>query len=90
MPFALAGGLLLAGAAGRRPLPLVFGVFGLGGQVAYLLTGLWLARAPARAYRALAYAPLYIGWKLALYGRALGARGATRWVRTSRRPHRAS
>ena len=84
VPFALAGAVLLVGAALRRPLPMALALFGLGGQVAYLLAALRLARAPARAYRALGYAPIYIAWKVALYGRALGARGATRWVRTAR------
>lgn len=86
VPFALAGALLLAGGLLRRPLPALVGLFGLGGQVAYLLAGLQLVRAPARAYRALAYAPVYVAWKVALYGRALGARGAAPWVRTSRTP----
>jgi hypothetical protein len=52
--------------------------------VAYLLAALRLARAPSHAYRALGYAPVYIAWKVALYGRALAGRGATRWVRTAR------
>ena len=84
VPFALAGGVLLVGAALRRPLPMGLALFGLSGQVAYLLAALRLAQAPARAYRALGYAPVYIAWKVALYGRALVARGATRWVRTAR------
>ena len=86
VPFALAGAVLVIGAALRRPLLVVLAAFGLGGQVAYLLMGLRLARAPSRAYRALAYAPVYIAWKVALYARALGARGATHWVRTARTP----
>ena len=44
------------------------------------------SRAPWRVYRALAYAPGYIGWKVWLYGRSLGARGAAPWVRTERVP----
>ena len=43
-----------------------------------------LAGAPRRVYRALAYAPAYVGWKVWLYGRSLGPRGATPWVRTAR------
>jgi cellulose synthase/poly-beta-1,6-N-acetylglucosamine synthase-like glycosyltransferase len=55
----------------------------LAGQVAYLLAGLWLVHAPARAYLALSTAPSYVAWKLLLYGQALIAR-QTRWVRTAR------
>ena len=40
----------------------------------------------SRVYRALAYAPSYVGWKVWLYARSLGARGATPWVRTARAP----
>ncbi|MDP8921285.1 MAG: glycosyltransferase family 2 protein, partial [Chloroflexota bacterium] len=84
VPFALAGGLLLVGVGLRRMLPTLLAIFGLGGQVVYLLAALRLARAPSRAYRALAYAPPYIAWKVALYGRALVARGALPWQRTKR------
>jgi len=42
------------------------------------------ARAPGRAYRALAMAPLYMGWKAWIYGRALVGRVERRWVRTAR------
>lgn len=57
------------------------------GQVAHLLSGLVMVRAPASAYRSLLYAPLYIAWKMAMYLRALGngrAGDDTPWVRTSR------
>lgn len=50
----------------------------------HVLAGLALARAPGRAYRALAMAPLYMGWKAGIYGRALLGRAERRWVRTAR------
>lgn len=86
VPFALAGCLLVLGAAQRKPWPMGLAVFALGGQVVYLLAGLRLARAPGRAYRALAYAPVYVGWKVALYARSVVGRSATGWVRTARAP----
>jgi hypothetical protein len=84
VPVVLAGGALVAGLLTRsRPATLLAG-FSLGGQLAYVLTALALVRAPWRVYRALAYAPGYVGWKVWLYARSLGARGSTPWVRTER------
>lgn len=58
------------------------------GQLLYLLLGLWLARTPLRTYLALAYVPIFLAWKLWLYGRMLienllGQEGPG-WVRTAR------
>ena len=54
----------------------------LTGRVAYGIVA--LVRAPLRIYLTLGTAPVYIGWKVGLYARALvGARGTT-WVRTTR------
>ena len=59
----------------------------LAGHMVHLCAALLLVRAPLSAYRALAYTPLYVGWKLYVYGRAMagavGARNAA-WIRTAR------
>jgi cellulose synthase/poly-beta-1,6-N-acetylglucosamine synthase-like glycosyltransferase len=88
VPVVLAGAALGASLLFRARLAAVLAGFSLGGQLGYILAGLALARAPWRVYRALAYAPGYIGWKVWLYGRSLGARGVTPWVRTERVPSR--
>jgi hypothetical protein len=48
------------------------------------LTGLALARLTPRAWLALAYAPIYILWKIGIYLRAAVRKGAAAWVRTPR------
>jgi cellulose synthase/poly-beta-1,6-N-acetylglucosamine synthase-like glycosyltransferase len=86
VPVVLAGATLGAGLLARSRAAALLAGFSLGGQLAYLLTGLVLVGAPWRVYKALAYAPPYVGWKLWLYGRSLTARGASAWVRTARTP----
>jgi cellulose synthase/poly-beta-1,6-N-acetylglucosamine synthase-like glycosyltransferase len=88
VPVVLAGAALGASLLVRARLAAVLAGFSLGGQLAYVLTGLMLVDAPGRVYRALAYAPAYVGWKVWLYGRSLGARGAAPWIRTERVPSR--
>lgn len=84
VPVALGGLCVVAGlATGQRGLAALAGV-SLAGQVAHLLGSLALVRAPRRAYVALAYAPLYVAWKVALYARALLPTPSTGWVRTAR------
>jgi hypothetical protein len=56
----------------------------LGCQAAFVLGGLALARAPAAAWRALAFAPALALWKLGLLARLWAGRGPTSWVRTER------
>lgn len=51
----------------------------------HVVAGLLMVRAPARAYFALLYAPVYVPWKLGLYARALFVRTEA-WTRTSRVP----
>jgi cellulose synthase/poly-beta-1,6-N-acetylglucosamine synthase-like glycosyltransferase len=53
--------------------------------VAFPLLGLWVAGAPAAAYRALCYSPIYLAWRLwvGLCARLLP--GRVPWVRTPRR-----
>ena len=54
--------------------------------VGYLTAGLLLVRAPWRAYLALGSAPLYIAWKVGLYGQSLVSARAGAWIRTARVP----
>ena len=84
VPFALGGLCLVGGAVLGAVAPTTLAALSLAGQVAYLLAGLVVARAPWRAYLALGYAPLYIAWKVGLYGRALVGARSSRWVRTAR------
>jgi hypothetical protein len=86
VPVVLGGGILGASLLVRSRLGLLLAAFSLGGQLAYILSALALVRAPWRVYRALAYAPSYVGWKVWLYVRSLGARGNSPWIRTARQP----
>lgn len=86
VPVVLAGAALGGGLLFRARLATVLAGFSLGGQLGYILTGLALVGAPGRVYRALAYAPAYIGWKAWLYARSFTARGTTPWIRTARTP----
>lgn len=52
----------------------------------YLLTGLLLVRAPLRAYCYLLAAPVFVGWKLAVYVSTLLGRTTIGWFRTAREP----
>lgn len=54
------------------------------GQVLYVITGLRLVGAAARAYAALLFSPLYVVWKMGIYIAAATGLGNTRWVRTAR------
>ena len=54
------------------------------GYLVHLLAGLILVRAPRGAFFALAYAPVYVSWKVSLYVRALVTARTTRWIRTVR------
>ena len=84
VPVMLAGAALLGGLVTRSRPATALAAFSLGGQLAYVLTALALVRAPWRVYRALAYAPSYVGWKVWLYARSMVARGDGPWVRTAR------
>jgi cellulose synthase/poly-beta-1,6-N-acetylglucosamine synthase-like glycosyltransferase len=52
------------------------------GQIGYVVTGLRLVRAGPRAYLALLFAPIYIGWKLWVYALAAAGLRNSRWIRT--------
>lgn len=84
VPFALSGLCLLASLELGAPVLIALSGLSLTGQVAYLVAGLVLVRAPWRTYAALGAAPLYVVWKLGLYCRALVSSRATGWVRTAR------
>jgi hypothetical protein len=84
VPFALGGLCLVAGLGLGAAVPATVAALSLGGQLAYLVAGLALVRAPISAYRALTHAPLYIAWKVGLYGRALLSTRTARWIRTTR------
>ena len=84
VPFALAGVCLLSSVAlGNGAFEVIAGL-SLFGQIAYLLAGLRLVRAPMSMYLALSAAPVYVAWKVGLYARALVNGGAGSWVRTAR------
>jgi hypothetical protein len=53
-------------------------------QATFVLGGLRLVGAPANVYRALLWAPALVVRKIGLYGRLIGGRGPTAWVRTER------
>ena len=82
----IAGNVLLAvlAVALRSRAARAIAVGNLIGQAAFVLGGLALVRAPAAVYRSLALAPVLVVWKVALWGRVVSGRGATRWVRTER------
>lgn len=86
VPFALAGLAIPAALLLGTPSLAVAAVLCLGVYMLHLLTGLVLVRAPAGIYLALSMAPLYIVWKLGLYGRSLLSEHGTPWVRTERTP----
>jgi cellulose synthase/poly-beta-1,6-N-acetylglucosamine synthase-like glycosyltransferase len=58
--------------------------FAAAGLGIHVVAGLVAVRAPARAYRSLIAAPVYVLWKVALYVRALLGRADGPWVRTQR------
>lgn len=87
-PFSVVTGasILIALGAGalRDPAALALAGFILGGQIAYILSGLILVRAPWPIYRSLLFTPFFIVWKLWLYARlALGIKPRD-WIRTAR------
>jgi cellulose synthase/poly-beta-1,6-N-acetylglucosamine synthase-like glycosyltransferase len=81
-----AGGIggALAGLLLRSRRLLSLSLLTLFAQLAFVLAGLRLVRAPARVYRALLIAPALIVRKTLLYTRLLRGRGPTAWVRAER------
>ena len=84
VPVALGSLCLVLGLALSLPVPTAFAALSLAGQLGYLLAGLALVKAPAKAYLALSHAPIYVAWKVALYGRAFLGMRNLRWIRTAR------
>jgi len=84
LPVGLAVVALAAGWALRAPLLTVCAVSALAMFAFYIVAGLLLARATHREWLALALAPLYICWKVALYLRVLLGPRPRAWVRTRR------
>ena len=85
VPFSLAWVCLLATLALKLPLIGAIAGASLMGQVAYLIIGLALVRAPLGAYIALSSAPVYVGWKCLVYARALvTTHQRLDWIRTAR------
>jgi 1,2-diacylglycerol 3-beta-glucosyltransferase len=62
------------------------GIVNVVAQVVHVLSALWMVRAPAAVYRALATAPAAVVWKVALWARALSGRTDDDWIRTARNP----
>lgn len=86
VPVFLGGACLVVGAvAGMMDVTALAG-FAVAAQVTYLAMALVLVRAPLRAYLALSSAPLYIAWKVGLYGQSLVSARASAWIRTARVP----
>lgn len=87
VPIVLAAGLVvIAVTTGLGSAPLA--LFALTGLAFYLLAGLLLVGAPWRVYASLAFAPVYVAWKAALYAQsvvAVATNQGSAWVRTARR-----
>jgi cellulose synthase/poly-beta-1,6-N-acetylglucosamine synthase-like glycosyltransferase len=73
-----------AGVALRSKPAVVAGAALIGGQAVYVVTGLVLAGAPPKTYKALLYAPWLVLWKIWLYLRVVFGAGPKGWVRTER------
>jgi cellulose synthase/poly-beta-1,6-N-acetylglucosamine synthase-like glycosyltransferase len=81
---AIALGGARRGARGRTIAGI--GIANVVAQAAHVLSALWMVRAPAAVYRALATAPGIVAWKVALWARALAGRTDDHWIRTARNP----
>jgi cellulose synthase/poly-beta-1,6-N-acetylglucosamine synthase-like glycosyltransferase len=84
VPFALAAVAIPVAMLVGSPELAVIATGCLGGYVLYLLVALALVQAPLRVYLTLGAAPVYIAWKVGLYGRSLVSARSTVWVRTAR------
>ena len=81
----LVGTGCMAAAALLGAAPVVFvAAAGTAGLGLHVVAGLIAVQAPPRAYLALLGTPAYLGWKLALYARAVVAPMSQPWVRTDR------
>jgi len=87
---AVAVGSVGAGLALRAPAVTVTAAVAAAGLAAHVIAGLVAVQAPPRTYRALLMAPLYVAWKVSVYGRAAIAPSGQPWVRTARAENGAS
>lgn len=87
-PFSVVAGasiaVLLAALALQSPIGIALATAIVLGQVIYVFAGLALARAPWSTYKALFFAPMFMGWKLWLYIRLLLGVKPRAWIRTAR------
>ena len=67
-----------------KTLNLLLGTGILFGQMVYTFASLWLVHAPAKIYKALLYAPIFVVWKIWLYIKVLIKADQREWVRTAR------
>ena len=84
---AAAGAAMASAAAALRLAPawvVVSWMSALAGIAAFVVIGLLGARVPGRTWRALASAPLFIGWKLIAYARMARGFDPARWERSDR------
>ncbi len=77
-------GALGAGVALQSRPAIILGASLIGGQAVYVVTGLALAGASPKTYKALLYAPVLVVWKILIYLRVLLGAGPKGWVRTAR------
>jgi hypothetical protein len=77
-------GCLLALRAGPATRRVALG--NLGAQAMFVAGGLAVVRAPAAVWRALAFAPALVAWRLGLLAKLWLGQGPTSWVRTEREP----
>jgi cellulose synthase/poly-beta-1,6-N-acetylglucosamine synthase-like glycosyltransferase len=59
-------------------------------QVIYIGASLHLTRAPKTIYKAFLHAPVFMFWKLVLYGRVLTGRHQKGWIRTARNENKST
>jgi 1,2-diacylglycerol 3-beta-glucosyltransferase len=74
----------MLGAVMSSPAIVATASFAALGFATHFVLGLVAVRAPARVYRALLGAPMYVLWKLALYVQAIATPASQPWVRTRR------
>ncbi|EFO82103.1 glycosyl transferase family 2 [Oscillochloris trichoides DG-6] len=87
-PFSIVVGMsglaMIAALISRSRQAIMLAIAIITGQIAYIFTGLALARAPWALYRALLFAPVFLFWKIVLYVRLLLGIKPDDWVRTAR------
>ena len=84
LALAASSALAVLAAALRSPIALAIAGVNLIGQATYVIGGLAVVGAPASVFRALAFAPILMLWKLGIYLRIATGRGPRTWTRTRR------